>query len=172
MIRGAVLSSCGRYRWLLTRSWGTRSPRETDLVFVGCNPSTADEHADDATVRKWAGFAGRWGFTGFTVVNAFGWRATDVAELVDVSDPVGPRCDHHLIEAARRAQLVVPCWGSASKLPPRLRPRLVEVAATLRRVEAHRHGRFRAFGYTNGGDPAHPLMLAYATPLVPWPAGA
>lgn len=172
MIRGAVLSADGRYRYALTRRWGSRRS-ERDLVFIGVNPSLADHYVDDATVRRWTGFAGRWDFTGFTAVNLFAWIASDVAELAVAhargEDPVGSTTRARLLEAVGHAQLIVPCWGSALKLPGSLRPHLTETAALLRDVERRRHGRFKAFGYTVSGDPTHPLMLPYATALVPWP---
>lgn len=157
----AVISACGLYRYHLTRAWGDGK----QVAFIGVNPSTADATTDDATVRKWRGFAQRWGFDGFKVCNLFAYRATDVRELAKVSDPVGPENDGFLLSAFGGADLIVPCWGDSAKLPPRLRPRIGEVRETLRRITC---APIRVLGLTASGHPKHPLMLGYATELQDW----
>lgn len=106
---GAVLSSCGRYRYRLGRQFGLG---DRNVVFVGVNPSTADATVDDPTVRKWIGFAKRWELDRIEVVNLFAYRATDVRALAEAADPVGPENDAYLRAALAGAELVVPCWGS------------------------------------------------------------
>lgn len=161
----AVLSPCGQYRYRLERE--TRHPdREGRMVvvFIGVNPSTADAMADDATVRKWRGFSTRWGYTHFVVGNLFGYRATDVRALANVPDPVGPECDAHLLTMLRDADTVVPCWGDRGKLPKHLRARIDHVWNLI----ADSGAPVFALGMTKGGDPKHPLMLGYDTPLMDW----
>ncbi len=164
MIREAALSGDLLYRYALSRAWdGGDAGR---LVFIGTNPSTADGAQDDHTIRKLCGFAHRWGFQGFTVVNAFAYRATEVRALAEVADPVGPGNAGTVRHVLRGAALVVPCWGAATKLPTwPLRHALTAFAATVRRSSA----RARCLGYTAGGDPRHPLMLPYHAALVAWP---
>lgn len=161
----ATISECGRYRYRLARE--SRHPdRDGDMVvaFIGVNPSTADASRDDATVRKWRGFATSWGYTHFVVGNLFAYRATDVRELAAVHDPVGPCNDQHLRDLVMQADLVVPCWGSRDKLPPNLRHRIADVRQLLQAC-----GRpARCLGLTSSGDPRHPLMLGYSTPLQDW----
>jgi hypothetical protein len=41
--RDAVISNCGRYRYLLRRTWDAGRPR---ILFVMLNPSTADADND------------------------------------------------------------------------------------------------------------------------------
>lgn len=167
MIRGATLSECERYRYRLWRSWtapGTSAAAQR-LIFIGLNPSTADATVDDATVRKWTGFAKRWGYGGFTAVTLFAWRATEPSALADAADPCGRLNELELMRGFAKPALLVPCWGALTKLPPRLRGQAAVVSAMLRRYRY----RVRCLGYTTGGDPRHPLMLPYATTLVPWP---
>ena len=47
------------YRFALWRFWDDGLPK---IMFVGLNPSTADENKNDPTVRRCIGFAERWGF--------------------------------------------------------------------------------------------------------------
>ena len=160
----AVISECGRYRYRLTRSVGMGS---RVVVFVGVNPSTADAATDDATVRKWCGFARRWGFDKIEVVNLFAFRSTDVRALAAAEDPVGPRCDEHLAEAISAAEWIVPCWGSSTKVPGHLRGRIANVSRLLLERRPARAS-LLCLGRTSSGDPRHPLMLGYNTPLEPW----
>lgn len=158
----ATISACGRYRYSLTREWAPALPR---VLFIGVNPSTADAKLDDHTVRKWRGFSEQWGYGSFVVANLFAWRSTDVGDLARASDPVGPRNDIHLRKLLQGASLVVPCWGRASKLPRALRARITTVRGML---AADVVCPIRVLGLTSGGDPRHPLTLAYDTSLESW----
>src|SRR5689334_20041621 len=73
IVKSAVLSPCGLYRYRLTRRWGDGPA----LLFVMLNPSTADATEDDPTIRRCTGFAKREGMPAIEVVNLFAWRATD-----------------------------------------------------------------------------------------------
>lgn len=46
-------------------------------MFIGLNPSTADESKDDPTIRRCIRFAKDWGYGGLLMMNAFAFRATD-----------------------------------------------------------------------------------------------
>ena len=164
----AILSPDGRYRYTLERALAPLYPPTNppfSLLAIGVNPSTADAELDDATVRKLRGFASRWGFSTLLLGNLFAYRATDVRELADAADPVGPDNDAHLLTLFARATLVVPCWGSRDKLPPRLHARIDAVRYLLRTRYA---GGCRVLGLTSSRDPRHPLMLGYATKLEVW----
>ena len=58
------------------------------------NPSTADEHVLDPTVKKCVKWAKQWGFGALDVCNIFAWRSTDPKLLYNLKDPVGPENDH------------------------------------------------------------------------------
>jgi len=46
--RTAIISDCGRYRYLLRRLWAEGLPR---ALFIMLNPSTADDKIDDPTIK-------------------------------------------------------------------------------------------------------------------------
>ena len=58
MNKGAKLSDDKLYRYSLWRIWDDKKPY---VLFIGLNPSTADETEDDPTIRRCIGFAESWG---------------------------------------------------------------------------------------------------------------
>ena len=158
----AVISPCGLYRYRLERTVAMEGPV---FAFFGINPSTADANVDDATVRKWIGFAKRWGASRFIVGNVFAYRATDVRDLCNDPrslDSVENR--EHVARIAAEADILVPCWGSRGKVLPQHRHHLANAMARL--LTAGKP--VMHFGLTASVDPKHPLMLGYDTPLIPW----
>lgn len=165
----AVLSACGRYRYRLDRIVNDTLLLPgfdgTVVCYAGVNPSTADAEAEDATTRKWRGFAQRLGAWRYIAINPFALRARDVRELGRADDPVGPDNDAYIDAAIAEADVLVPCWGDRGKVPAPLRPRL---DALLDRMRVSGKP-VLVFGLTRGGDPLHPLMLGYDTLLIPLP---
>jgi len=82
-LQGARFSRDRRYRYQLWRTWDTQISQR--CVFVGLNPSAADERSNDPTIRRCVGFAenwkGRWRCGGLAVVNLFGYCTHDPAAL-------------------------------------------------------------------------------------------
>lgn len=175
--RDAKVSPDRRYRYWLQRRWAEGPVG----VVVGINPSTADADAEDHTTRKLIGFAERWGWGGYWLVNPFALRATDQRELLRAEDPVGPENDDELLAAFARGALtadeylvpaVVCAWGSAKTVAIRrlLDRRLEQLWALLSGAGLATRA-WSCLGTSRDGSPRHPLMLAYDTPLVPfaWP---
>ena len=105
----AQFSDCGRYRYVLTRTW---EPSGEALVVVGLNPSTADAATDDPTIRRCKRFAADWGFGGLVMVNLFALRATRPEVMLRDNAPVGPDNDQYLIDCASRAGRILVAWGN------------------------------------------------------------
>jgi hypothetical protein len=99
-----------RYVWSYELSDPTRR-----LMFSGLNPSKADEHRFDNTVKKWIAWTRAWGFGALGVVNAYAHRSTDPKKLREVEDPVGPENDRYVLEIAARATLRVVGWGGSMR---------------------------------------------------------
>jgi hypothetical protein len=162
----AVISECGRYRYRLERELGPISIPEITAAVIMVNPSTADAEQDDATIRKLKGFGERNGWSRFIVGNLFAYRATDVAELARVQDPVGIETDIHLCEMLSEANFLLVAWGKIDKVPRDLRDRwrdIVEFAAWAKLEPM-------CLGVNSDGHPAHPVMLGYDQPMIPWTA--
>jgi hypothetical protein len=161
---GAWLSEDGAYRYALWRCWdGTKAP----LVFVMCNPSTANAEVDDPTIRKCVGFAKRGNYGGIIVVNLYAFRATDPAKLKSATLANGPDNDRALTTAmwvAREsAATVIVAWGTAARdNGPRYE---MEVDNLV--VAAHWSGvALQSLKIAKDGvTPCHPLMLPYSSQL-------
>ena len=158
MIAGAVIR--GQFRYHLHRQWGDDRP----LLFVMLNPSTANETADDPTIRRCIGFAQTLGFGGIEVVNLFAYRATSPVDLRRAGWPVGPENDDWIRAAASHAVdtggAVCCAWGAhAAKLnrPRHVWQLLVREGATPHCLER-----------TRAGHPSHPLYLPGTTHLRPF----
>ncbi|NDP63754.1 MAG: DUF1643 domain-containing protein [Polaromonas sp.] len=105
----ATFSSCRQYRYSLWRRWG--DPAGGYAMFVGLNPSTADETMDDPTIRRCIGFAQDWGYAGLCMTNLFAFRATQPSVMKAAADPVGPDNDQALLCMAQGAGVIVAAWG-------------------------------------------------------------
>src|SRR3990167_9710763 len=152
--RDAVISSCGKYRYLLRRTWNHDFPR---ALIVMLNPSTADAEVDDATIRSCTRLLRNKGYGSFEVVNLFGFRATDPAELKTVADPVGPQNDIITVAAVKRCDISICAWGAHPMGACRSK-------ATKRLLLSYRPAVF-CFGTTKAGSPKHPLYIKTWTPL-------
>ncbi len=118
-------------------------------MFIGLNPSTADEVEIDPTIRKCIGFAQRWGLHAMCMTNLFAYRATDPRQMMGYHKPVGDDNDRWLVETARQADIVVAAWGVRGEFMGRD----AEVLKLLDRVHCLR--------LTKAGFPEHPLYIPY-----------
>lgn len=150
MVSTAELSTCGTYRYQLTRSAADAGFGDP-LVFCMLNPSTADASVDDPTIRRIVNFATAWCFKYLEVVNLYAYRSPSPAELRLAADPIGTDNDLYLHSAAGRAHTIVCAWG---------------VHAPLDRVEHVVKNIFGAYpkplyclGTNRDGSPKHPLYV-------------
>lgn len=67
--KGAEFSECRKYRYVLWRRWDWKG-YGNQVMFIGLNPSTADETEDDPTIRRCIRFAKDWGYSGLLMMNA------------------------------------------------------------------------------------------------------
>lgn len=156
---GATFSGCRRYRYALWRVWDARLPT---VCFCGLNPSTADEHTDDPTIRRELSYARAWGFGRLMKVNAYGWRDTNPKKMLAAPDPVGPDNLATVRYWATHCDLFVAGWGN------NVRERDAFVLRTMLRqagVTIH------VLRVTGKGHPEHPLYLPSSLRPVTWPGG-
>lgn len=152
MERSAHFSNCRRYRYSLWRRWG-EGPH---AMFVGLNPSTADEKADDPTIRRCIAFARAWGYDALCMTNLFAYRATQPADMLAASEPVGPENNAYLLRLAAEAGVVVAAWGTHGTHSGRNHA----VRSLLPRLHYLR--------LTKDGHPGHPLYLPASLRPIEW----
>jgi hypothetical protein len=156
VIRSALLSPCGRFRYRLGRRWADGPA----LLFAMLNPSTADADQDDATIRRCIRFAQQEGYAAIEVVNLFAFRATDPKDLRRAGYPVGPENDAHIEAAARETGKACLAWGA--NVAGLERPQVV--IPLLRRAGAE----LFVLRMTRSAYPQHPLMLPSSCRLQPF----
>lgn len=160
VLRTAVVSSDGVYRYRLGRVWAPTAPV---MCWVMLNPSTADAATDDATIRRCVFYARREGCGSIDVVNLFAYRATDPDRLVAAAAAgvhvVGPANLYHAMRAVCSADVVVAGWGANYQRLP---------ASPVARMLTSTQVRLSCLGVTAGGFPRHPGRLSNVEPLVPF----
>ena len=111
--KNATFSDCRKYRYALSRTW---NGKKKTILFIGLNPSTADEKIDDPTIRRCINYAQNWGYGSLLMVNLFAYRATMPSELKNVKNPIGNDNDLHIIELSKKADIAVAAWGNEGSL--------------------------------------------------------
>ena len=148
----AKLSECREYRYGLWRTWDNSKPF---VMFVGLNPSTADETNDDPTLIRCMNFAKSWGYGGVCMANLFAFRATDPSVMKASKDPVGPENNKWLESLAKDAAIVVAAWGNDGAF-----------LARSNQVKEQIPG-MHCLKLNKSGEPAHPLYQAAKLQPVP-----
>jgi len=151
-VTDAVISDCGRFRYLLTRRLA--SVDGPAVTFIMLNPSTADAANDDPTIRRCMAYALRWGRRSLCVVNLFALRSTSPREISECAaagvDPRGPDNMLYVRRACSTGEVVC-AWGNRGAFEH----------TGARMIEWLRDEGVKplALRMTKAGHPAHPLYL-------------
>lgn len=146
-VGGAHFSECRKYRYYLWRVWDVEKPL---ILFIGLNPSTADENMDDNTIRRVKRFARDWGYGGVYMMNLFAWVTPYPEELPLAKDPLGDN-NYWLKDVSGKCKDVLCAWGS-----------FPEAAARAKEVHAM-FPRALALIVNKDGSPRHPLYVPAKT---------
>ncbi len=155
----AYFSSDRKYRYTLWRTWGERLSVGY-AMFIGLNPSTADERTDDPTVRRCVGYAKDLGYAGLCMTNLFAFRATKPADMKSEADPIGRENDYQIKRAAKEAGIIIAAWGNHGIYMARgdkVREMIGQPLHVLK--------------LTNSEIPAHPLYLPRSLKPKLWSRG-
>lgn len=154
-----------KYRYTLWRDWegdllvDRPVEKEGFCMFIGLNPSTADETQNDPTIRRCMRFAHRWGYRSLCMTNIFAYRATDPRDMFAQLDPIGIGNDSCLIQCANEAAIIIAAWGAHGNYLNRGR----EVVRLLTCSKLH------CLSKTKVGFPGHPLYLRADSQPMPYP---
>jgi len=153
----AVFDATRKYRYALYRTWDEKKPDV--MIFIGLNPSTADETHDDPTVRKCINVAKRDNCGSMVMLNIFAYRSTNPKGLSDVDDPVGRPFNNQAISSHCQGQRwIVVAWGRHGKYMNREE----EVLNLLKGKE------LLCFFTNKDNSPMHPLYVSLQDPLIPF----
>ena len=139
---GAEFSDCGKYRYALWRIWDKNKPL---VMFIGLNPSTANQVSDDATIRRVKKFAQNWGYGGVYMMNLFAYVTPYPEELKKCGDPLGGN-DGWLEKISVKCDKIIFAWGAFSEAKER-----------AEQVKSKFSG--YALEINKDGSPKHPLYV-------------
>jgi hypothetical protein len=148
-LKGAHFSPCREYRYALWRKWDNRLPL---IMFIGLNPSTANENDDDPTIRRVVDFAKRWAYGGVYMMNCFPLVSTKPARLKEFYNS-----DEHsmqdienmrwLLNISKRCNDIIFAWGNFKEAKERGQA----LACYFKNA--------RALQINKNGTPKHPLYV-------------
>lgn len=104
---GAIFSDNRTHRFALWRIWDPKKPL---VMFIGLNPSTANESGDDPTIRRVKRFAYDWGFGGVYMMNLFSFVTAYPQDLIRETD--FELTNRYLLLAHSRCKKVIFAWGN------------------------------------------------------------
>jgi len=162
-------SRCGNYRWRLERKI---NQSDTELVFIGLNPSIASSKVDDNTIVRLHHLSDYWGYGKLIVVNLFAQVSSKASTLKDFDNPIGNRNNFYLLRELSfwsknlKIDLCVG-WGANGSFMNR-------DSYVLKKMKSFYTSRFHniqkanppfMLGLNKDGSPKHPLYLPSDTLL-------
>lgn len=148
---GAYFSEDRRYRFALWRIWDEKKPL---VMFIGLNPSTANETDADPTIKSVERICRYNGYGGFYMMNCFPYVSTDPNQLKDFGNT--SENDKWLIDIGNKCQSVVFVWGNF-KIVKKLN-RDVELMKMFPNA--------KALHINKNGSPKHPLYCKSETNFI------
>lgn len=147
---GATFSPCRQYRYALWRIWDETKPV---IMFIGLNPSTANENEPDPTINTVKALSTNWGYGGFYMMNLFAIVSPDPEVLKTHPDPLGDN-DGWLEQVSMKCDDVVFAWGAFKEAKERCQKIIDQFPDAL------------CIKILKDGSPKHPLYTPYsATPI-------
>lgn len=151
---GADFSNDRKYRYSLWRVWDKTKPL---VMFIGLNPSTANETESDPTIRSCGRIAKANGYGGFYMMNCWAYIATDPT-LLKINPMSEKRNNDMLTVIASKCKTIVFAWGSFAVV--RDMGRDVELTEMFPNA--------KALFINKNGSPKHPLYCKSETEFVEW----
>jgi len=155
---GALFSDKNRKcRYSLWRIWDkSKGP----LLFIGLNPSTANDIHNDPTIIRLANFAKAWGYGGLYAGNLFSLVSSNPAALfyVDAVEFDGGPNDKAIIKMRELCSVVMVGWGSWG----------IHARKQISHVLSLVGSPIYCLKVTRKGEPAHPLYFPKDSKLTPY----
>ena len=158
MKRDAEFSSCGSYRYSLSRIWDESL---SAVLFIMLNPSSADGTKDDPSIRRCISYAKDWGFGSLFVGNLFALKSTKPTGLLESTNPEGPENLKYLLKLSSHCKMIVCAWGNGT---------------ILKKLSANSpknlNRKLHCLKLSLDGIPCHPLYLPKDLKPIEWKAGS
>lgn len=148
---GADFDDDRKNRYVLWRIWDDSKPM---VMFIGLNPSKANESKPDPTITRVIGFAKSWGYGGIYMLNLFPYVTPYPEELVETTDEDKWLNSLYLCEYGDKSQEVVFAWGN------------FKVARQFAKTMAQQFTNAKALIMNKNGSPRHPLYVKGDTKLI------
>ena len=150
--RGAQFSECGKYRYALWRIWDRTKPL---VMFIGLNPSTANETEADKTIESVIRISRFNGYGGFYMMNLWPYIATK-PELLKIDARSSANNYYGICETAKECQDVVFAWGNFKIVKDKKRD--LELFNMFQNA--------KCIGQNKNGSPKHPLYQREQTTII------
>ncbi len=155
--KGAIFSEDRKYRYVLWRVWRNNPSLR---LFIGLNPSTANEIIDDPTITRSIKRANKDGFGGLLMMNLYAFVSTNPNALLEDGDFIGINNNAYLEQMIELANQTVCGWGSFAPVKNRAPSVLKMIPEPY------------CLGINKDGQPKHPLYISYDTPIVKYDSRA
>ena len=169
MNSNAVFSFSRKYRYRLNRKI---NQSRKEIIFIGLNPSTADEEDNDSTLIRVLNFANSWGYGSLVVINLFARISSSPRLLKSSSNPIGPFNNFELKTNIKDWSEDEFCdlwlgWGVNGSFMIRDRNILKEIKKySEKKMQNFTKAKMPlAIGLTKAGHPRHPLYMANSSYL-------
>lgn len=155
-VSGAEFSEDRNYRYALWRIWDKSKPL---VMFIGLNPSTANETDNDPTIKSVCRIAKNNGYGGVYMMNCFPIVSTDPSAVKDFEERDEPEDLENmrwLLDVSKKCSDVVFAWGNFKEV--------VNRAASLT-------GYFKnakVLAVNKNGSPKHPLYCKSDSKFIPY----
>lgn len=139
---GAIFSDDRKDRYALWRIW---DKSKSFIMFIGLNPSTANEHKNDPTLTRVIKFANNWGYGGVYMMNLFSF-VTAYPEELQINEDLLEKNNQWLNTISIKCDKIIFAWGSFKQAEERSKYILE---------------RFKGFALeiNKDGSPKHPLYV-------------
>ena len=160
-----IYSKKKQFRYALYRHFG----KGPTFVFIGCNPSTANEFKNDRTIVKVIKLAKSLGYGSLLVLNLFPIRekdSTKASKHKSFNSSTNRLMIKRVLNSLPEGTDILCGWGSiALKFDAQSRERSVRL---ISRLCKNNHHKMMCLKVSKKHQPYHPLYLPDALPLIPY----
>lgn len=154
-VAGATFSEDRNYRYALWRIWDKSKPL---VMFIGLNPSTANETDNDPTIKSVCRISKKNGYGGVYMMNLFAIISSDPKILIGCDNPIGNN-NYWLMNISEKCSDIVFAWGSFKEAAERAK----EIISNFTKFHQP-----KCIAQNKDGSPKHPLYCKSDSTFIPF----